>query len=150
MATISTRSSVYSFVDFCSIVEDGLKADLINGVIYMALPDSLNADDLFGWLRAVSLIYVRRKHLGKIVGSRVAFRLGAVGGPEPDIGFIRKERMRLLKGEYVNGAPDLAMEIFPGQHHAGLLRQASSISSGPRARLLDCRPAGTQGDIASA
>src|SRR5262249_10790183 len=52
-----------------------------------------------------------RKHLGKIVGSRVAFRLGTGGGPEPDIAFIRKERMRLLKGGYVNGAPDLAMEI---------------------------------------
>ena len=33
MATVSTRTGVHSFEDFCWIVEDGQKADLIDGTI---------------------------------------------------------------------------------------------------------------------
>src|SRR6516225_10140221 len=44
------RSALYSFEEFCSVVPDGQKADLIDGVIYMASPDNTDAADLFGWL----------------------------------------------------------------------------------------------------
>jgi Uma2 family endonuclease len=111
MATTSTRSSVYTFEDFCWIVRDGQKADLIDGVIYMASPDNIRADELFGWLRTVWSIYVRRMDLGRIVGSRVAFRLSNRNGPEPDIGFVRKERRGRIKSGHVAGPPNLALEI---------------------------------------
>jgi Uma2 family endonuclease len=111
MATASTPVGNYTFEDFCWIVPDGQKADLINGVIYMASPDNIAADDLFGWLRSVVSIYSRRKDLGRVVGSRVAFRLGDRNGPEPDVGFVRKERKADIKGTYVLGPPDAAFEI---------------------------------------
>src|SRR5260370_5655412 len=111
MATVTTPAGAYSFEDFCWIVKDGQKADLIDGVIYMASPDNTYADDLFGWLRSVTSIYVRRMKLGRIVGSRVAFRLNDRGGPEPDIAFVSKQRKGRIKTGYVDGPPDMAMEI---------------------------------------
>jgi Uma2 family endonuclease len=111
MAPTSTRSNVYTFEDFCWIVRDGQKADLIDGVIYMASPDSIRADELFGWLRTVWSVDVRRMDLGRIVGSRVAFRLSNRNGAEPDIGFIRKEQRSRIKSGHVAGPPNLALEI---------------------------------------
>ena len=39
-----------TFEDFCFLVKDGQKADLIDGVIYMASPDNLDANRLSKWL----------------------------------------------------------------------------------------------------
>lgn len=47
MAT-GTRIGCYTFEDFCALIPTGQKADLIDGVIYMASPD--NTDALFMWL----------------------------------------------------------------------------------------------------
>jgi Uma2 family endonuclease len=49
--------------------------------------------------------------LGKVYGSRVAFRLAERQGPEPDIAFVRTDRLHLVQRGFVNGPPDLAVEI---------------------------------------
>lgn len=110
MATV-TQDKLLTFEDFCVLVKDGEKADLIDGVIYMASPDNTDANELFLWLGALISIFVRKKRLGKVFGSRVAFRLDDVNGPEPDIAFVSKERADLVKRGCVDGPPDLAIEI---------------------------------------
>src|SRR5689334_22041906 len=95
----------YTFDDFCRLIPDGQKADLIDGVIYMASPDNTDAGELNAWLIAVLLTFVLRKNLGKIYGSRIAFRLDRHSGPEPDIGFVRKSRLPRVKRGYVAGPP---------------------------------------------
>ncbi len=110
MSTTS-KTSFIDFEDFCLLVKDGEKADLIDGVIYMASPDNTDANKLNGWLLALMSIYARRKDLGQVYVSRVAFRLDKKNGPEPDIAFVRKDRLHLVKRGRVEGAPDLAVEI---------------------------------------
>ena len=111
MATASARTRIHTFEDFCSIVPDGQKADLIDGVIYMASPDNTDADELFGWLHALMLIVAMEKELGRIFGSRVAFRLDDYNGPEPDIAFVRASRLRHVRRGFVFGHADLVLEI---------------------------------------
>jgi Uma2 family endonuclease len=110
MAT-ALRTGVYTFEDFCRLVKEDEKADLIDGVIYMASPDNTEANDLFVWLLALIFDFVEFGELGKVFGSRVAYRLNGSNSPEPDIGFVRRERLHLVRKGYVNGPPDLAMEI---------------------------------------
>jgi Uma2 family endonuclease len=110
MAT-ALRRGVHTFEDFCRIVKNGDKADLIDGVIYMASPDNTDANDLFVWLITLLHVYVEAGGLGKVYGSRVAYRIDGRNGPEPDIGFVGKHRLHLVKRGYVDGPPDLAMEI---------------------------------------
>jgi len=110
MSTAS-KVSFITFDDFCVLVKDGQKADLIDGVIYMASPDNTDANDLNAWLLVLMRTYARRKDLGKVFVSRVAFRLDDKNGPEPDIAFVRKDRLHLVKRGRVEGAPDLAVEI---------------------------------------
>jgi len=112
MGTVAAaRSGVFTYDDFCALVRDDQKGDLIDGMIYLTPTESVAENDLFTWLLVVIGLYVRKKKLGKIHGSRVACRLDDKNAPEPDILFVaEKNRDRLHRGG-VEGPPDLAIEI---------------------------------------
>lgn len=100
-----------TFEDFCAVIREDQKADLIDGVIHMASPENTDANDLFLWLTSILHPLARRRKLGRVFGSRVAFRLAEKGGPEPDIAFVRADRLHLVHRGYVEGPPDMAIEI---------------------------------------
>ncbi len=101
----------YTFEDFCALVKDGDKADLINGVIYRASPDNTDASSLQTWIAALMDFFADETDAGKIFISRVALRLDERNGPEPDIVFVRKNRLHLVKRGHIAGAADLVIEI---------------------------------------
>src|SRR5262249_45372610 len=100
-----------TFDDFCFLVSDGQKADLIDGVIYVASPDNTDSNLLFIWLGGLISLFVETFDLGEVFGLRVALRLDGKNSPEPDILFVRKSRLHLVRRGHVAGAADLAMEI---------------------------------------
>jgi Uma2 family endonuclease len=104
-ATIANES--LTFEDFCLLVKEGQKADLIDGVIYMASPDNLDGFRLSKWLIGLTDDYVIERDLGEIFG----IRLDLDQSPEPDIGFVKKSRLYLAKRGYFDGPPDAAFEI---------------------------------------
>src|SRR5687768_9937979 len=101
----------YTFEDFCLLVKDGQKADLIDGVIYMASPDNTDANSLNGWLGFLMMGVASKTKQGKVYISRVAFRLANIHGPEPDLAFVRKDRLHLVRRGFIEGRPDVAVEI---------------------------------------
>src|SRR5437764_12783389 len=105
------RTGEVTFEQFCEEVREDQKADLIDGVIYMPSPENLDANDLHGWLVAILRPYVRKKDLGNIYSSRVAMRLDVQHGPEPDVLFVRKDRLHLAQRTHIVGRADLAIEI---------------------------------------
>jgi Uma2 family endonuclease len=110
MSTTS-KTSFVTFDDFCLLVGDGQKADLIDGVIYMASPDNTAVNRLNVWLSTLMWMFAQQHDLGNVYASRVAFRLDDMNSPEPDIGFVRKRRLHLVKRGSVDGPPDLAVEV---------------------------------------
>jgi Uma2 family endonuclease len=110
MASV-TRSKLLTFDEFCFLIRDGQKGDLINGVIYMASPENTGANKLFMWLGGLMHDYAEVKELGEVFGSRVAFRIDNGNGPEPDIAFVRRDRLHLVQKGFVDGPPDVAVEI---------------------------------------
>lgn len=77
----------------------------------MSSPDNTDANDLLMWLGGLIGFFVEELELGKVYGSRVAFRLAALHGPEPDIAFVRTERLQQVQRGFVDGPPDVAIEI---------------------------------------
>jgi Uma2 family endonuclease len=110
MSTV-TRTGDVTFDEFCFLVKDGQKADLIDGVIYLASPDNTDANKLSVWLAGLIDLFAEAKELGDTFVSRTAFRLDERQSPEPDIAFVAKERLHLVRRGYVDGGPDLAVEI---------------------------------------
>ncbi len=111
MGATATRRGVFTYDDFCALIREDQKADLIDGVIYMASPENKKANGLFIWLVTVLQLYVRRRKLGEIYGSRFACRLDDTNAPEPDILFVAAANLKRIKYGGVEGPPDLAIEI---------------------------------------
>lgn len=109
MATVTQNN--HTFDEFCDLVRDGKKADLIDGVIHLASPENTDANGIFVWLLVVLDQYVRTRKLGKVFGSRVACKLSDTQAPEPDILFLLTSRLHLVKRGRIDGRPDVAIEI---------------------------------------
>ena len=108
---LPVRRGDITFEEFVEMVPDGQKADLLDGVIYMASPDNTDAAKLNIWLGMIIGSFVELNELGTVYFSRVAYRLGAKRGPEPDIGFVPKELGSTRRRGYIDGQPALAVEI---------------------------------------
>lgn len=106
-----TRTEYYTFTDFLELVQEDQKADLIDGVIYMASPENMDHNDLVLWLAGILRAFAEERKLGRVTINKVAFRLGRQAAPEPDVAFVAAERVGLIRRGYVDGPPDLAIEI---------------------------------------
>ena len=112
MQPTTITDDLVTFETFCDLVEDGQKADLIDGVIFMASPDSKKANSLNLFLGNLLDGYIGAKEIdGDVFISRYACRINAVRAPEPDVGYVRPERIHLLHETYMDGGPDIAVEI---------------------------------------
>src|SRR5262245_42981402 len=105
------RTGAYSFGDFLELVEEHVKADLIDGNIYMASPESFDHNKVVGFLYRLVELYVEHFELGEVVVNKVAFRLAEKTGPEPDVAFVHRNRVAVIKHGYVDGPPDFAIEV---------------------------------------
>lgn len=57
--------------------------------------------------------YVRKHGLGRLYPGDTGFRLNPDTVRVPDVAFVRKDRLPLVRSKgFINGAPDLAIEIF--------------------------------------
>lgn len=111
MISFPVRRGEITFEEFLETVPDGGKADLLDGVIYMASPDNTDAANLNTWLAMLIYSFVEARDLGNVYISRVAYRLGSKRGPEPDIGFLPKEWDSTRRRGFIDGPPALAIEI---------------------------------------
>jgi Uma2 family endonuclease len=108
---IETSGKKCTFEEFCLLIKEDQKADLIDGVIYMSSSDNTDANSLFMWLGRLIGDFVEERDLGAVYGSRVAFRLEEYHSPEPDLAFVRTDRLQIVERGFVDGPPDLAIEI---------------------------------------
>jgi Uma2 family endonuclease len=106
-----TDSDWVTVEEFYCLVPDGQKADLIDGVIYMASPDTRRNDRLGGLIKFLMQGYTEAQGLGEVYGSRFAFELSEFRAPEPDVAFVRIERLSLVGERRMVGGPDAAVEI---------------------------------------
>ncbi len=97
--------------DFLRLVEDGQKADLIDGVIYVASPDKLVNNDLNDFIQFVLGGYVDVRRLGRLTANRYAYFLTPRRAPEPDVAFVASAHSEILQQRGGDGGPDVAVEI---------------------------------------
>lgn len=101
-----------TFDDFLALVGDGQKADLIDGVIYMASPDSKRNNSLNLFLAALIDDYTAARGIdGFTFISRFACKITDYRSPEPDVGYVRPEHAGRVHDRHMDGGPDIAVEI---------------------------------------
>ncbi|HXG10745.1 MAG TPA: Uma2 family endonuclease [Gemmataceae bacterium] len=105
------RVGPFTYDDFCALIREDQKADLLDGVIYIASPENTDANELFMWLSGLMHDFAEVHDLGKVYGSRVACRLDDKNAPEPDIVYVSNSRLDRVHRGGIEGSGDLAVEI---------------------------------------
>ena len=98
--------------EFLSWCNEDIKAEWSDGEVIIMSPSSYRHVDLVGWLTKVMGMYVSAHDLGEVLGPEFMIRLGARRRIRvPDILFIAKDRLDLIRPNHFEGAPDLAIEV---------------------------------------
>lgn len=103
----------WTYEDWLNFPYDGWKYEIIDGELYMSPPPTTDHQR-----SSVKLVirmgrYVEDNDLGEILEAPCGVRLPNQPVPvEPDIFFIKKERLSIIGEKEVEGAPDLIVEIL--------------------------------------
>lgn len=113
---LTTQRSVLA--DLLTLPDDGLRYELLGGeLVEVPPPDVAHA------LVVVALILyfgdAQRAGYGLVATAPCAAALDyverglrAIDGPQPDVQFVRQEQAHIMRGDVVQGVPDLVVEVL--------------------------------------
>ncbi len=102
----------FNFEKYLEYAHEDIKCELIDGVLIIQSPASLEHELIFKFLLTLLELHVQGKKLGLVVGSRFTMRLSSTWAPEPDIMFITSEDEKNLKENYLDGPATVTFEIL--------------------------------------
>ena len=98
--------------DYIASPQSEHKSDLIEGVFVMASPATVEHEDLMMFVGTLMRTFANSRRLGLVLGSNAAYRLNDANVYQPDVSFLSSDRLHLAGEVYVDGTPDLAVEII--------------------------------------
>ena len=105
---------VWTYDDYARLPDDGKRYEVIRGELYMsAAPRPLHQRVIFRLSYFLEAFLDEHKS-GTAYGSPIDVLLpGKLGDPvQPDILFVRNERLDIVGETYIEGSPDLAIEVL--------------------------------------
>lgn len=109
----------WTYEDYCRLPEDGMRYEIIEGVLYMS-PAPITKHQRVSMKLAVRFENFAEKHdAGIVMHAPLDVILAKFATPvQPDIVFIAKKRRSIIKEKFVEGAPDILVEILsPSNWH---------------------------------
>jgi Uma2 family endonuclease len=97
---------------FDEMVDEDMKAELLDGVMIVHSPASLRHDNISGFLRFLMRGYSAAKELGLVLGPDGLVHLATGRRFGADMFFIRQARVPLPLPKQFEGAPDLVVEVL--------------------------------------
>jgi Uma2 family endonuclease len=103
----------WTYDDWLRLPDDGFRYEILNGELFMAPPPTPQHQDAATELISRMRMFAKEHDLGKVLAAPVGVRLPNQPVPvQPDILFVRKERRSIIGQDYIEGAPDLVVEIL--------------------------------------
>jgi Uma2 family endonuclease len=97
---------------FDELVDEDAKAELIDGMMIIQSPVSMEHDDIGGFMRGMMSFYSDAQGLGVVLGPDSLIHLAPGRKCAPDVFFIRQERMPMPLPKEFEGVPDLVVEVL--------------------------------------
>jgi Uma2 family endonuclease len=101
-----------TFDEFYERVDEKTRADLLDGVIIRDSPAIPRHGRVVSWIFRLIGDFAERFDLGEVLGATTTVRLTIYNAPEPDVFFISKKRLGIIQDKYVNGPPDICVEVI--------------------------------------
>lgn len=103
----------WTYEDWLRLPDDGFRYEILNGVLYMSPPPTIPHQSSSVELSSPMHQHSKKHNLGKVLTAPVGVRLPGQPAPvQPDIVFVVKERSEIIHHDYIEGAPDLVVEIL--------------------------------------
>jgi Uma2 family endonuclease len=106
---ISPSAGKISYRDFLRLY-DGVHAEWVNGEVFIQMTASFQHQKINAFLLSLVASFVRMNDLGEVMQPPFNMKLAGTGR-EPDLLFVAKDRLDLMRESYFDGAADLAVEI---------------------------------------
>ena len=110
MVTIVAPKLTYE--DLRKMPEDGKRYELIDGEVYMTPSPNTKHQAVVGNLYSALRRFASEHGLGQVVLAPFDVVFGERTAVQPDLLFIRKERLSILTDLNVQGAPDIVIEVL--------------------------------------
>ena len=112
---------------FDELVDEDTKAELIDGVMIVHSPASMEHDNIGGFTRGLMSFYSDAKELGVVLGPDSLIHLAPGRKCAPDVFFIRQERLPMPLPKEFDGVPELVVEVLSPSNRRYDLRDKRQI-----------------------
>lgn len=103
-------SATISFEEFLTAY-DGVHAEWVDGKVFVMSPGNERQSRLTRFLASIIQDWAEARDLGEVFVPPYTVRTREGAGREPDVFFVRREHLDRVHGTYVEGPPDLVVEI---------------------------------------
>lgn len=103
----------WTYEDWLRLPSDGHRYEILNGELYMTPPPTVRHQLASSNLSSALNSFVQQRNLGRVLYAPCGVDLPTQPVPvQPDIFFISHERREIIGEDYIEGAPDLVVEIL--------------------------------------
>ena len=107
----AVEKKTYTYEDYAQLPE-GAPYQLIDGALVMSPSPTPAHQRILRKLAFALGGFVEEHDLGEVLFAPMDVYLSNIDTPQPDLLFIAKARLGIIGEKYVDGAPDLVMEIL--------------------------------------
>ena len=113
LALIHSSDQVkFTYDDYRQLPDDGKRYEIIDGELYMATTPTTNHQIIADRFLVVLSNYLERHPIGIAISAPLEVFLSATNLAQPDVMFISKDRLHIIKPTQIKGAPDLVIEVL--------------------------------------
>ena len=103
----------YTYEDYLAIPEDSSRRyEIVDGELFVTPTPRFRHQEVVANLIATLRTLARAHGVGKVVGGPITVRLHDDTITEPDVVFLRVDRLHLVESGRIHGPPDLVVEVL--------------------------------------
>ena len=129
MVLMKPAAAKMTYDQYCLLPEDGKQHELIDGELFVTHAPTPRHQRILGKLYSQLSAYVETNSLGDVFVAPVDIVLDKHTVVQPDVLFIRQDRLGIVGEQAVEKAPDLVVEILsPSTFYKDLRRKMAAYS----------------------
>jgi len=110
-STIDVNQEIWTYEDYRELPDDQKIYQVIGGKLFMVPAPSTRHQNISRNLEFIIWSFVKNHNLGEVYDAPIDVVLNSVNVVQPDIVFIAKNRLAIVKEKGIFGAPDWVIEI---------------------------------------
>jgi Uma2 family endonuclease len=106
------NTQLSTWEDYLALPDDGLRYELLEGVLCMVPSPSRIHQEIVGQLHLQIAQHLKYRNLGKVFIAPFDVKLSDTNVVQPDLIYLRSENLGILTEQNICGVPDLVVEVL--------------------------------------